>query len=230
MSPAISRSAGQCAETGDVVPGNLLRAVGLLRRRPPALCSHAEADHIWFVDGGSDPADQDALRRRHVRETSDEVVRDPSRRHVVELADVRDRVLAGRRFERHRPARRHEAVHAVPPPDLPVVTGLGRGAGHRQVKATRRGIVGRGHRDFDRPPEMLAGPLLNGHRQALLLREVVTGALDVGGHERARDRDVRSTLLTYAHHLDVFARLGALALDRGAVDPALDVQHCVLEP
>lgn len=43
--------------------------------------------------------------------------RQPARDHVVELADVLDRILPGRPFETRRAQRRDQSIHAVAPSD-----------------------------------------------------------------------------------------------------------------
>ena len=54
-------------------------------------------------------------------------------RGVVRLANVGRRVLAGGGLEAHRSVRGDETPESVTPADLPIVAGLSRGAGERQI-------------------------------------------------------------------------------------------------
>jgi hypothetical protein len=61
-------------------------------------------------------------------------VRNASCQHIVDLADVRYRVLAGGGFQAHRSAGGDQAVASVAAADLAVVPALGRGAGDGEAE------------------------------------------------------------------------------------------------
>src|ERR1019366_635229 len=105
--------------------------------------ANAKVHEHGIVDPTADATQHEAMRCGHVARAFDDRGGDAMRGDVVELSDVGHGILAGGRFERHRAVGRYEAVDAVAPAYLTVVSGLGRRAGHREIRATGGPLVGR---------------------------------------------------------------------------------------
>jgi hypothetical protein len=78
-----------------------LRPHRLERRR--ILEAQLHVRDLRLVDRVPDPAEEPAVRFRHAGHVGDEGMCDPVRGDVVQLADVRDRVLAGDRLDAANP-------------------------------------------------------------------------------------------------------------------------------
>ena len=161
----------------------------------------------------------DLLNRRNQR------LRDPRCEHVVDLADMRHRVLTGGGLQAHRAARGDQAVHSVAAADLAVISGLGRCRGHREVHDPSRRIVGGIDRDPAARKAMLACEYPCQFFGPALLGMIILEVTEMPSDHCARDGELDRIALPNTHHLD---DLPPRRIDAGAVpdvDAAFDGQN-----
>ena len=104
--------------------------------------SEAYGCRLRFAEGPTDAADEQAMRFANSVQSRDPLGNEAGG-DIVQLANMRDGVLAGNRFHCHRPEGRDQSIHAIAAPGLPVVTTFRRCAENREVKAHGvRGVGG----------------------------------------------------------------------------------------
>ncbi|HVB47221.1 MAG TPA: hypothetical protein VNF69_02400 [Burkholderiales bacterium] len=170
------------------------------RRR--ILQPHLHVHELRIGDRQADAAHQIAVGLARTLDFVDHGARDAVGGQVVQLADVRDRVLAGGRLEAHRPVGGDQAVQAVAAPDLAVVAGLGGESRDSELEASGRVAVGGVHRDL--------GAGRSGARKladARLFAPPVPQVRDLPPDQSAGNGEVNAGAAARAHHLDVVADL-----------------------
>src|SRR3990170_3697434 len=149
----------------------------------------------------------------------------------VDLAHVRDGVLARGGLGAHGPVERDHAVHLVPASHLPGVAALRRGAGDREVHAaqTAAGRIQRVDVQVDLTELLLAlDTVHHGVVQGGLALEVGGLAVDEAVYHGHRDGDMQFAALAVAHDFDVLAGLRGVLLKGAGVQQPLDLKDRLL--
>ena len=108
-----------------------------LRAQVRFVALDAQVRDAWLIHWCADLADQIALCFCNRRYLCDHRSRETGRCRIIQFANVRNRILTRRSFERHGPTRRHQTIRAIAAPGLPVITGFRRRAADRQKEAPR---------------------------------------------------------------------------------------------
>src|SRR3989338_8127835 len=132
----------QRADFLEVVARDLFRARRQLRDPPRRLRAQPHVHDLWLLDRRAYPADEQDVGLPGTFDSRYERLGDARRRHVVELAYVRDRVLARERFDRHGSCGCDQSVRAVAAARLAIVAGLRGRAGDGQGNASPGGAAG----------------------------------------------------------------------------------------
>src|SRR5437016_1104042 len=191
---------------------------------PDALRDNDLGGRHGFIDRLADLDDHPDVDFADARDFLEHLLRDLVGEHRVDLAHVRDRVLAGGRLGPHRAVDRNDAVDLVAPADLTTVPRLGGGAQHREVDAadaTSR-LVERVQIEHDllhRRPLREEGH--HGVVQLLLPAEILGLALDEAVHERHSRGKTKFASQPDAHHFDVLAGLRELLFEGPGIDELL---------
>src|SRR5581483_11259940 len=148
---------------------------------------------------------------------------------IVDLADVRDGILAGCGFQTHGPARRDEAVDAVASADLTVVTSFGGGAGDGEIDPSGGGCVGGIEADLAFRKALFVGKVYHELFDGGLLGQIVLDVLEVAANHGAGDGDAYPVVTAQAHDLDILAPGWMRSPAVSAIDASFGLEHQMFE-
>ena len=156
----------------------------------------------------------------------------PSRRftsRIIEFANVRDRILARRSFEGHRPAWCYETIRSIAAPGLTVITGFCRRPADRQKNRACCHIVGSVDAYRNVSTGNGSGRFEHDLPESVLRIAAGIDVLEKLADEGARHGQRTIVVIANAHNFDVSTGLRVVQLEIARIEAVFDSQDDTLK-